>query len=81
MWAGIIAIFPTVAAWINSIVGFFQGKAALQSAANSAETTAESGHEDDGAQSVADMNSANAQNAALDQAAAQMNAQEKGPVK
>lgn len=60
-------IFPTIAGWINLIIGYFQQKAADQKAANDAETVAEQQHQADGAQSVSDKESDDAQNAALDQ--------------
>ena len=68
MWAAILAIFPTVASWANLVIGYFQNKSAEQTAADTAEATAETQHNSDGAQSVADKASDDAQNAALDQA-------------
>lgn len=67
MWAAIVAMFPVVAGWINLVVGWFQARAAAQTAADSAETTAMTQHQNDGAQSVSDKDSSDAQNAALDQ--------------
>lgn len=61
------AIFPTLAGWINLAISFFQKKAADQAAANSAEQNAEAVHQSDGAQSVDDKESADAQNEALDE--------------
>ncbi len=72
MWAAILALFPTVAGWINLIVGFFQNRAAAQNSANTAENTAMSEHQSDGAQSVADKISGDAQLAALKKLADQM---------
>jgi hypothetical protein len=66
MWAAILGIFPIVAGWINSIVGYFQAQAAEQTAANTAEGTAETAHQNDGSQSVVDQTSTDAQNSALD---------------
>lgn len=67
MWGAIIALFPTIAGWINLIIGFFQQKAADQKAADGAEQTAVAQHQNDGAQSVVDQQSQDAQDAALDQ--------------
>lgn len=67
MWAAILGLFPTVAGWINMLIGVFQKRAADQSAAGAAEQSAESDHQNDGAQSVANKASADAQNLALDQ--------------
>lgn len=72
MWSAILALFPTIASWINLIVGYFQARAAAQTAADSAETTAMTQHQNDGAQSVEDKDSSDAQNAALDQLANQI---------
>lgn len=72
MWAAILALFPTVAGWINLIIGWFQANEAAQNAANSAEASAEIHHQNDGAQSVADKDSSDAQNSALDAAAQAM---------
>lgn len=66
MWAGIIALFPTIASWINLVIGWFQKRAADQTAANNAESQAETQHQNDGAQSVDDKTSIDAQQAALD---------------
>lgn len=67
MWSAILALFPTVAGWINLVVGWFQARSAAQDAANTAETTAMTQHQNDGAQSVSDKDSSDAQNAAIDQ--------------
>lgn len=67
MLALLATIFPTIAGWINLVVGFFQNKEAQQTAATTAEANAEEAHEDDGSQSVADATSDDAQNAALNQ--------------
>lgn len=66
MWAAILGIFPTVASWVNLVIGYFQKQSADDAAAAGAELDAEGEHQDDGAQSVADKSSADAQNAALD---------------
>lgn len=66
MWAAILAAFPTIAGWINLIVGWFQAKEAAQTAANTSESNAEADHQNDGLQSVSDKTSSDAQNAALD---------------
>jgi hypothetical protein len=66
MWAAIIAMFPTIAGWINMLVSWFQAQKQLQTDQNTAVSTAIQQHEQDGAQSVADQNSSDAQNAALD---------------
>lgn len=63
----IATLFPTIAGWINLLIGWFQQKAADQKAANDAETSAEQQHQADGAQSVGDKQSDDAQNAALDE--------------
>lgn len=56
--------------WFGQLVSaglqWFQTKQQEQSAANTAEQSAESQHQSDGAQSVADQVSSDAQNAALD---------------
>ena len=72
MWAGILAIFPTLAGWINAILGWFQAKAAAQNAADGSEQKAEGDHQNDGAQSVVDKDSTDAQNAGLDNAEKQL---------
>jgi len=72
MIALIASIFPTLAGWLNMILGFFQQRAANQTAANQAETAAEASHSGDGALSVAGKTSDDAQNAALDQLAQQL---------
>jgi hypothetical protein len=66
MWAGIIALFPTLAGWINLVIGWFQARSKAQDDANSAEEKAIVNHQNDGAQSVEDKNSADAQNQSLD---------------
>jgi hypothetical protein len=65
--AWLAAAFPTIASWINLIIGWVQAKVKAQADQNTAVSTAEQDHEQDGAQSVADQNSSDAQNAALDQ--------------
>lgn len=69
MLAFLAAAFPTLASWINLIIGWFTARAQAQSEANQAEANAEADHQNDGAQSVADQVSSDAQNAALDQIA------------
>jgi hypothetical protein len=66
MWAAILSAFPTIAGWINLIIGYFQQQAADQTAATNAEGAAEQQHQNDGAQSVADHDSNATQNSALD---------------
>lgn len=66
MLTTLAALFPTIAGWINLILGYFQAKKQAEDAANSAEIKAESEHQNDGAQSVIDQESSDAQNAALD---------------
>lgn len=66
MLALIGTLFPTIAGWINLLIGYFQAQAAAQTAATNAEGTAETQHETDGAQSVADQQSTDAQNTGLD---------------
>lgn len=74
MLASIIAWLSQ--SWFGSIVGFVvswvQQRIASQNAANSAEQAAEGQHQTDGAQSVADQGSSDAQNAALDGLAQQL---------
>ena len=77
MWTSILALLPTVFGWINSIIGYFSNKSAEQTSADQAEQSSEDSHEDDGAQSVAGMDSDDAQQAALDQ----LDQQEDNPVK
>lgn len=67
MWTALLALFPTIAGWINLVIGWFQKRAADQTAADGLEQTAETQHQNDGAQSVEDKISADAQNEALDQ--------------
>jgi hypothetical protein len=65
MWAGIIALFPTIAGWINMLLGWFQAREKAQEDQNNAVDSAVKQHDQDGAQSVADRNSSDAQNDAL----------------
>lgn len=65
MLAAIIAMFPTIAGWINLIVGWFQARAKAQDDQNVAVDKAVTQHQADGAQSVADRDSSDAQNDAL----------------
>lgn len=71
MFATILAllapILPTVAGWVNLVIGWFQTQSQEQAAAAAAEAKAESEHQDDGSISVAEKTSADAQNAGLDQ--------------
>ena len=67
MWAALAAAFPTIAGWINLLIGWFQARAQAQKDQNSAVDTGLSQHEQDGAQSVADQESSDAKNASLDQ--------------
>lgn len=72
--AGIIAWLSE--SWFGQIVSFFlswwSNKQAAQNAANQAEQNAEQQHSADGAQSVLDQQSDDAQNAALDGLANQL---------
>jgi hypothetical protein len=66
------SLVALVGPWINMVIGWFQAKKAAQAGADTAETAAEAQHLNDGAQSVADRDSADAQNTALDQLAQQI---------
>lgn len=66
MWEAILAAFPTIAGWINLIIGFFQARAKAQDDQNTAVDQAVSQHNNDGVQSVNDMNSSDQQNAEID---------------
>lgn len=65
MLAAIVALFPTIAGWINMIIGWFQARAQAQTDQNNAVDTAVQQHDQDGAQSVADRDSSDAQMDAL----------------
>lgn len=52
---------------VTAAIGWFQKRQQQQADANQAEQQAEQQHQTDGAQSVADQTSSDAQNAALDQ--------------
>lgn len=61
MWAFLVGLLP----FLNDIVSWWQGLQAAQTAATGAESTAEQAHQSDGAQSVSDKTSIDAQDAAL----------------
>ena len=66
MWAAILALFPTIAGWINQIICYFQAQKQAQDNQNSAVNQAIDEHNTDGAQSVADQQSSDLQNQEID---------------
>lgn len=58
-------IFPTLAGWLNLIIGYFQTSAQNQANQNTSVQSGIAAHNNDGAQSVADQLSTDAQIAAL----------------
>lgn len=62
MWSFLTGLLP----FLSIIANWWQGKAQAETDATNAEGTAETQHQNDGAQSVDDKDSADAQNTALD---------------
>lgn len=62
-----LQVFTIVAGWVNVIFDWFKARAKAQDDQNKAVSQSQDYHQNDGAQSVTDKQSADAQNAALDQ--------------
>ncbi len=64
MWTAIVAFLP----FVQQIINWWNARKQAQTDAATAEGTAEAQHQNDGAQSVADRDSADRQNSSLDEA-------------
>lgn len=77
MWASILAIFPTIAGWINLVIGWFAARKQAESDQSASVDLGLHNHEQDGKQSVSDVTSSDAQNSALDAAEKEMDSKPK----